>query len=178
MLLLANQNRTVNNIFLNTPKDKHNKEIYLQAKILFNLRDKTFKKLFHKKIIKTDSGRSDIEEYEKSIAERTKLRRKKSNKIKEKEQNINNEFLKKYFNYQSPSNMYNTEKHSNKKRKKNQVKVIESGLIDLQKDIETTSKDDVNIIEEMNKIVDMVQLILYFNNDDQQGKGLKILTPN
>ena len=40
LLLLANQNRTVNNIFLNTAKDKHNKEIYLQAKILFNLREK------------------------------------------------------------------------------------------------------------------------------------------
>ena len=43
LLLLANQNRTVNNIFLNTPKDKH-KEIYLQAKILFNLREKKIKK--------------------------------------------------------------------------------------------------------------------------------------
>ena len=31
LLLLANQNRTVNNIFLNTPTDKHNKEINLQA---------------------------------------------------------------------------------------------------------------------------------------------------
>ena len=49
LLLLANQNRTVNNTFLNTRKDKHNKKIYLQAKILFNLREKFFKKLFHKK---------------------------------------------------------------------------------------------------------------------------------
>ena len=31
LFLLANQNRTVNNIFLNTPTDKHNKEINLQA---------------------------------------------------------------------------------------------------------------------------------------------------
>ena len=30
----------------------------------------------------------------------------------------------------------------------------------------------------MNKIADIVELILNFNNDDQQGKGLKILTPN
>ena len=29
LLLLGNKNKTVNNIFLNTPKDKHNKEIYL-----------------------------------------------------------------------------------------------------------------------------------------------------
>ena len=52
-------------------------------------------------------------------------------------------------------------------------------MIDLQKDIENTSKDDVNKIEEMNKIADIVELILHFNNnDDQQGQGLKILTPN
>ena len=39
-------------------------------------------------------------------------------------------------------------------------------------------KDDVNKIEEMNKIADIVELILYFNNDDKYGQGLKILTPN
>ena len=40
------------------------------------------------------------------------------------------------------------------------------------------NKDDMNKIEEMNKIVDIAELIIYFNNDDQQGQGLKILTPN
>ena len=42
LLLLANQNRTVNNIFLNTPTDKHNKKSYLLARILFALREKKF----------------------------------------------------------------------------------------------------------------------------------------
>ena len=42
LILLGNPNKTVNNIFLNTPTDKHNKEIYLQAQILFNLREKFF----------------------------------------------------------------------------------------------------------------------------------------
>ena len=37
--LLENSNKTVDDIFLNKPTDKHNKEIYLQAKILFNLRE-------------------------------------------------------------------------------------------------------------------------------------------
>ena len=54
LFLLANKNRTVNNIFLDTPSDKHNKEIYLQAQILLNLRGKNFKKLVNKKIIKND----------------------------------------------------------------------------------------------------------------------------
>ena len=40
LILLGNLNKTVNDIFLNTPADKHNKEIYLQAQILFNLREK------------------------------------------------------------------------------------------------------------------------------------------
>ena len=30
----------------------------------------------------------------------------------------------------------------------------------------------------MNKIVDIAEFILYINNDDQYGQGLKILTPN
>ena len=59
-----------------------------------------------------------------------------------------------------------------------QVKLIKSDLIDLKKDIGNTSKDDVNKIEEMNKIADIVEFILDSNNDDPQEKGLKILTPN
>ena len=102
LLLLANQNRTVNNIFLNNPKNKR-KEIYLQVKILFNLREKSFKKLFDRRIIRSDSNQSNIEEYEETIAERTKLRKQRLDIIKRKEQNINNELFKKYFSYQSPS---------------------------------------------------------------------------
>ena len=71
---MGNSNKTVNNIFLNTPKDNHNKKIYLQAKILFNLSEEFFIKLFNKGIMKSDSDQSDIirQEYEESIAERTK----------------------------------------------------------------------------------------------------------
>ena len=52
-------------------------------------------------------------------------------------------------------------------------------MIYLEKDIGNESKDDVYEIEKMNKIADIVEFILHFNNnDDQQGQGLKILTPN
>ena len=47
----------------------------------------------------------------------------------------------------------------------------------LKKDIENASKDDVDKIKETNKTVDNVQIIPYFNKD-QQREGLKILTPN
>ena len=79
-IIVTNQNRTVNYIFLDKPTDKNNEEIYLQTKILFSLGEKNFKKLFNKKIIRSDSDQSDIEEYEDNIAERTKLR--KQTKIK------------------------------------------------------------------------------------------------
>ena len=74
--------------------------------------------------------------------------------------------------YNAFSDTKNTEKHNI------EVNLIKSGLIKLKKDIGNTSKDDVNKIEEMNKIADIAKLILRFNNDDQQGQGLKILTPN
>ena len=56
LILLGSQNKTVNDIFLNKPTDKYNEKIYLQAKILFDLREKILKKLVNKGIIKSDSG--------------------------------------------------------------------------------------------------------------------------
>ena len=99
-------------------------------------------------------------------------------KLKEKKQNINNDLFKKYFTiYQSPSNMYNIlNKVKDTKENDIRVNLIKSSLIDLKKDSRNTSKDDVNKIEEMNKIADIVELILNF--DEQQGEGVKIVTPN
>ena len=180
LILLGNPKKTVDDIFLKIPTDKYNEKIYLQAKILFNFTEEIFKKLSDKKIIiKSDPNQLNTEKYEEGIAERTKLRKQKLDKIKEKEQNINNKLFKHYFKYQSPSKMYNTFSDAKNAEEHNiQVNLIKSGLIDLKKDIENESKDDVNKIEETNKIVNIVEVILYFNNDDQQGQGLKNLTPN
>ena len=74
--------------------------------------------------------------------------------------------------------MYNTLSFTKNTEKDNiQANLIKSSLIDLQKEIGNASKDDVNKIEEMNKKAAIAELILEFNNDDQQGQGLKILTP-
>ena len=51
-------------------------------------------------------------------------------------------------------------------------------MTSLIKGIENASKDDVDKIEKINEIADIAQLILYFNNEDQDGSGLKILTPS
>ena len=82
---MANQNRTVKNIFSNTPTDKHNKKLYLQARILFDLRGKKFKKLFNKGIIKNDSDQPNIvrQKYEESIVEKTKSKPELKPKFKE-----------------------------------------------------------------------------------------------
>ena len=40
------------------------------------------------------------------------------------------------------------------------------------------SKDDADKIEKVNEIAGIAELILYFNNEDQEGSGLKILTQN
>ena len=76
--------------------------------MLFDLRERIFKKLVNKKIIETDSNQSSIDYYEENIAERAKLRKQRLDEIKQKEQYINNNLLKEYFKYQSTSKMYNT----------------------------------------------------------------------
>ena len=40
------------------------------------------------------------------------------------------------------------------------------------------SKNKTFKIEEIEKIIDILDRILYFNQLDQSGQGLKILTPN
>ena len=54
--------------------------------------------------------------------------------------------------------------------------MISSGLKDLKKEIEKMSKKEREI-EEPDKIVEIVEEILKFNKQTQEGKGLKILTP-
>ena len=86
--------------------------------------------------------------------------------------------MKKYFGFQDlisiQKELYKT-KNAGKSNKL--VNVIKSGLKDLKKDIEQMG-DDVKEIEKPNEIVDNVEKILEYNRQNQEGKGLKILTPN
>ena len=113
--LLGNPSKNLDDILFNKSRNKRNKEIYLHAKILFDLREQIFKKLFNQGIIKSDD-QSDIE-YEKNIAEKTKWREQRLDKIKEKEQDISNVLFKHYFKYESPSGMYNTLSDTKKHKK-------------------------------------------------------------
>ena len=152
-------------------KNKYNKEIN-------NLDTKNRKMLHYKKLRLIDDYQYLSEEETSEKPTKTNFDELYEQIIKE-EREINNDLFKKYFTiYQSPSNMYDfLNKIKNIKEKDIQVKLIKSELTDLKKDIGNTSKNDVNKIEEMNKIADILELILNFNNDDQQGEDLKILTP-
>ena len=57
------------------------------------------------------------------------------------------------------------------------VNMINSGLEDLKEEIKNMSKKEIKI-KNPDKIVEIVEMILKFNKQNQQGKGLKILTPN
>ena len=69
LLLLGNPNKNFNDmLYLKAPTDQYN-AVYLQARLLFDLRKEIYKRLTSKGIINNN--------YEDSIAERTKLRRQK-----------------------------------------------------------------------------------------------------
>ena len=57
------------------------------------------------------------------------------------------------------------------------VNVINSGIQNLNKEIEKMSEDEKRI-EKPDEILKIVEDILNFNKQNQQEKGLKILTPN
>ena len=85
--------------------------------------------------------------------------------------------FKNYFtNYQSPSDMYKNLNDTKGKKNENQVYLIEEILNWLKETIKNMSKDELPRVEN-EKIIDIVETILYFNQL-QQGSDLKILTPN
>ena len=64
-----------------------------------------------------------------------------------------------------------------KMKDNNLVSVIISALKDLKKEIKEMSIDKREI-EKPDEIVEIVEQILKFNKEKQEGKGLKILTPS
>ena len=71
-------------------------------------------------------------------------------------------------------------KLSQAKGAKNEVRVdsIKKVLSKSRRIIDYAPKDDVFKTEENEKIIDIVERILYFNQLNQSGQGLKILTPS
>ena len=66
---------------------------------------------------------------------------------------------------------------NDKEKNSKLVNIFNSGLKDLKEEIKKMSKEEIEI-EKPDEIVRVVEMILDFNKQNQQGKGLKILTPN
>ena len=97
--------------------------------------------------------------------------------IKE-ETDINRGLFKKSFNSQRLSSMVKNLYKTNDRKKNNElVSAIKSGLKDLKKEIKEMSKEEKEI-EDAELIVEIVEEILKFNKQKQEGQGIKILTPN
>ena len=87
--------------------------------------------------------------------------------------------FKKYFtDYQSPSDMYKKLCETEGTRNENQIFLIKEVLNRMKKGIKNVSKNRKVMIEEDEKMINIVVRILYFNQLDQSGHGLKLLTPN
>ena len=98
-------------------------------------------------------------------------------RVSEKEMDSNEEIFKKYFNFQRRSDMLMLLNKTNDKEKNIElVNVINSGLKDLKEEIKKMSKAEIEI-EDSESIVEIVEKILNFNKQNQQGQGLIILTP-
>ena len=68
-------------------------------------------------------------------------------------------------------------KTNDKEKNDKLVSVINSGSKDLKEEIKKMSKKEIEI-ENPELIVEIVERILKFNEQIQQGQGIKILTPN
>ena len=92
---------------------------------------------------------------------------------------INNELFKKHFKLERPVFLYKVLYETNNDKEKNSklVNIFNSGLEDLEKEIKEMSKEEIEIEKPYN-IVKVVKKILEINKINQQGKGIKILTPN
>ena len=101
-----------------------------------------------------------------------------SKQIIDEETDINEELFKKYFNFQRPSDMLTYINKTNDIEKNNKlVNMINSGLKDLKKEIKKMPEKEKEI-EDPESIVEIVEEILKFNEQNQQRQGIKILTQN
>ena len=117
--------------------------------------------------------------FERTIVERSKLRKGKIIEIEREEKCINNELVKEYFTiYQSPSDMCKKLGETEGIKCENRVYLNKEVLNEMKKVIENVPENKTFSIEENENIIDIVKRILYFNQLNQSGQGLNILKPN
>ena len=132
---------------------------------IFSLKsDDEFNDLARHEIIRNENGLFDYNKFMKLI--------------KSKENEMNNELVSKYVFVPKLGNLLKQIKDLKNNPEKNNmlVNIIKSGLADLKNEIEKMTEDEIKS-EKPNEIVDVVEEIFRFN-EQQEGKGLKILTPS
>ena len=153
-----------------------------------SLNTKSKKYFYYEKLRLTDDYQYESEKEEKEQQTSKKELLKKPTEedesnfnewVNKKETSINSEIFQRLFKFQRPSDMFKLlYKTNNKKKNKELVNMIKSGLRDLKDEIEKMSEDEKEI-EKPDKILKIVEEILDFNNKQNQiGEGLKKLTPN
>ena len=96
--------------------------------------------------------------------------------IKKEEKNIDNLSFNYYFiKYQNPSDMYKKLLKTKGKKNEDQVYSIKEILDQIKKSNKSAKE---YMIKKNENIINIVERILYFNQLEQQGSGLKFLTPN
>ena len=107
---------------------------------------------------------------ENSVKELSKL-------VNKEETDVNWGLFQKHFKFTKPSALLK-ELYliKNKKENKKLVDLIKSGSKDLKDEIKGMSENEIEI-ERPDKMVDPVHKIPEFNRQNQEGQGLKILTP-
>ena len=92
---------------------------------------------------------------------------------------INSELFIEYFEYLGPSDMYNNlSKTIDSEENKAPVNVIKGKLANLMEAVKCIPTSDAKKIRNRNNMLEIVKRILEFNQLNQLGQGLKILTPN
>ena len=159
-----------------------NKNIFQEAKKLFDLRVEIYKKLALEK---------ENLKFEKSIGETVKLKNQKDNfsetpeqkkfieYVENKSKTIDYNLFKEYFNFKVRSALAKNYIRRKIKNNNDLVELIKIRWSNLKDEIEKMSEDEKET-EKLDKILEIVEEILIFNRENrkQQGLALKILTPN
>ena len=98
--------------------------------------------------------------------------------VNKKETGINYKLFEEHFKFQRPSDILKSVyKTNNKKNNSKLVNIIKSESSDLKNEAEDMSEEEKEI-KKLCEIIYIVKEILKFNKQNQQGQGLKILTPD
>ena len=169
---------------VNSELRNKNKNIFQEAKKLFDLRVEIYKNM----VLKEENLK-----FEKSIGEKVKLKNQKDSlsetskqkkfndfleQIKEEPKNIDQNWFKNDFNYETPDEILEY-LHSLKKidNYNQETSLIEESRTDFEYEVDIMSEGDKKNKGE--KILNTVENILNFTLKERKiGKGLKILTPD